>query len=245
MLDAVARQAGARRSTTRTGPGRCPEPWAQAQTRRDVLLAHWPVGARRARPPAAAGACRSTRSTARRGSGSSPAGSTALRVRGPAAAARALVVAAARGVHLRHARRPPGRLALLGSNGEAARSSRRRSARTGCPPTGRGSSVGPRGSVRRVDRDGLAFRRALRRPTGGAFTAGAGDARALPHRALRLYTADGGRLYRAELHHAPWRLRRADGDGRGGDDRAASRSTASRTRSRADRRTCSSGRSRS
>jgi hypothetical protein len=26
-----------------------------------------------------------------------------------------------------------------------------------------------------------------------------------------LYTADGGRLYRAELHHAPWRLQQAEG----------------------------------
>ena len=27
-----------------------------------------------------------------------------------------------------------------------------------------------------------------------------------------LYTADGGRLYRAELHHAPWRLQAATGE---------------------------------
>ena len=37
-----------------------------------------------------------------------------------------------------------------------------------------------------------------------------------------LYTADGGRLYRAELHHPPWRLQAARGDDRVGDDRAAS-----------------------
>ena len=60
-----------------------------------------------------------------------------------------------------------------------------------------------------------------------------------------LYTADGGRLYRAELHHAPWRLQARPGDGRGEHARAGRRSRASRTCSSPPRRTCSSGRWRS
>ena len=35
-----------------------------------------------------------------------------------------------------------------------------------------------------------------------------------------IYTADGGRLYRAELHHTPWRLRPAEATHRVSDARA-------------------------
>ena len=55
-------------------------------------------------------------------------------------------------------------------------------------------------------RDGLAFR-ARARPEGEPFAAGTGSLEHFLVERYRLYTADGGRLYRAELHHSPWRLR--------------------------------------
>jgi uncharacterized protein len=45
---------------------------------------------------------------------------------------------------------------------------------------------------------------------GEAFTAAPGTLEHWLTERYCLYTADGGRLYRAELHHAPWRLRRAE-----------------------------------
>ena len=60
-----------------------------------------------------------------------------------------------------------------------------------------------------------------------------------------LYTADGGRLYRAELHHLPWQLAPGPGDRRGGDARAGRARGRARTRSSPSARTCSSGRWRS
>jgi uncharacterized protein len=45
---------------------------------------------------------------------------------------------------------------------------------------------------------------------GEPFQAGAGTLEEFLTERFCLYTADGGRLYRAEVHHAPWQLQRAE-----------------------------------
>jgi uncharacterized protein YqjF (DUF2071 family) len=67
-------------------------------------------------------------------------------------------------------------------------------------------SVGP-GAVD-VDRDGFAFR-ARYVPEGVAFSPRPGTLEHFLTERDALYTADGGRLYRAQLNHGPWSLRRA------------------------------------
>jgi hypothetical protein len=71
------------------------------------------------------------------------------------------------------------------------------------------TSAGRDGDLRTFEaiRDGLTL--GVRyRPAGEPFTAGS-----LEHFLTErycIYTADGGRLYRAELHHPPWQLQRAE-----------------------------------
>jgi hypothetical protein len=48
------------------------------------------------------------------------------------------------------------------------------------------------------------------RGVGDAFSAAQGSLEAFLTERYCLYTADGGRLYRAEIHHPPWSLRRAE-----------------------------------
>jgi uncharacterized protein YqjF (DUF2071 family) len=57
-------------------------------------------------------------------------------------------------------------------------------------------------------RDGLSFRAAYG-PDGEEFTCAPGTLEHFLTERYCIYTADGGRLYRAELHHAPWRLQPA------------------------------------
>jgi uncharacterized protein YqjF (DUF2071 family) len=59
-----------------------------------------------------------------------------------------------------------------------------------------------------AERDGHAFR-ARYAGRGEPFTAVPGTLDHFLTERYALYTADGGRLYRAELHHAPWQLRHA------------------------------------
>jgi hypothetical protein len=49
------------------------------------------------------------------------------------------------------------------------------------------------------------------RSAGEPFRAGAGTLEEFLTERFCLYTADGGRLYRAEVHHAPWLLQRVEG----------------------------------
>jgi uncharacterized protein YqjF (DUF2071 family) len=58
-------------------------------------------------------------------------------------------------------------------------------------------------------RDGLAFT-VRYRPTGDELAAPPGTLEHFLTERYCIYTADGGRLYRAELHHPPWRLRAAE-----------------------------------
>ena len=60
-------------------------------------------------------------------------------------------------------------------------------------------------------RDGLAFD-ALYNGRGSEFTPAPGSVEYFLTERYALYTADGGRLYRAQLHHPPWRLQGAAGE---------------------------------
>jgi uncharacterized protein YqjF (DUF2071 family) len=62
-----------------------------------------------------------------------------------------------------------------------------------------------------VSRDGQAFR-ARYRGKGRPFNARPGTLEHFLTERYCLYTADGGRLYRADLHHAAWPLQAAEGE---------------------------------
>ena len=63
----------------------------------------------------------------------------------------------------------------------------------------------------RAVRDGIAFR-ARYAGDGEAVSAAPGTLAHFLIERYCLYTADGGRVYRAELHHRPWRLQQAEGE---------------------------------
>jgi uncharacterized protein len=60
-----------------------------------------------------------------------------------------------------------------------------------------------------AERDGLAYR-VRYEPRGAPFTPAPGTLDHFLTERYSLYTADGGRLYRAELNHLPWSLRHAE-----------------------------------
>ncbi len=187
------------------------EPWAQAHTRQDVLFAHWPVGldelARRLPPDLAVDTFEGEAwlgivpfrlvSPRLRGLPPLPGLSscpqldvrTYVTVDGRPGVwlfsldtASQLLVEAAKRAHRLPAYRA--RITLAEAGGEVA-----------CD----------------ASRDGLAFR-ARYRGGGPASTARSGTLEHFLVERYCLYTADGGRLYRAELHHAPWRLQAATGE---------------------------------
>jgi uncharacterized protein YqjF (DUF2071 family) len=195
-LDSVSRQLALAEES--------PAGWTLAETRREVLFAHWPVAIdalARLLPPELAVdtfdgeawlglvACRVE----------------AMRVRGlpplpglsggPQLEACTYVTAGDRaGVWLFSLDRGKQLLA------EAAKRSLRL-------PAYRAEISAGTGSID-VERDGLAFR-ARYEPAGAEFTPAP---RTLDHfltERYALYTADGGRLYRAELGHRPWSVRTA------------------------------------
>jgi uncharacterized protein YqjF (DUF2071 family) len=61
-----------------------------------------------------------------------------------------------------------------------------------------------------VDREGARFRASFRPAAGEPFVPVPGSLEHHLTERYGLYTADGGRLYRADLHHAPWLLTRAE-----------------------------------
>jgi uncharacterized protein YqjF (DUF2071 family) len=73
------------------------------------------------------------------------------------------------------------------------------------------TSAGPDGDAFRFEasRDGLSFA-ARYRGAGTPFTAEPGSLEHFLTERYCIYTADGGRLHRAELHHAPWQLQAAE-----------------------------------
>jgi hypothetical protein len=209
ILDTVARQARAAVETAHR-PWPLPEaPWAQAQTRRDVLLAYWPVALgelARLLPPELAVDTFGGEAWL----GISAYRVTGLRVRGlpplpglssfPQLEVFACVTLDDRpGVWLCSLETPKGLIV------EAVKRAHRLPAYRA-----RVSAVPAAGGIRfEVDRDGLELR-TWYAGVGAAAAPQPGTLEAFLAERFALYTADGGRLYRAELHHPPWLLRRAD-----------------------------------
>jgi uncharacterized protein YqjF (DUF2071 family) len=207
-LDAAARQAAVLQDAAHRPwppPG---DPWLEAQTRLDVLFAHWRVeldDAARLLPPEL---------TLDTYAGEAWLGMVACRL-----------------AHVRLRGLPPMPLLTFGqlevrtyvtlddrpgvwlcsvdaSNPlllEAAKRVHR------LPAYRARTSLGRDGPTRSWEtrRDGLSFS-ARYRPAGDDFTAGPGSLEHFLTERYCIYTADGGRLYRAELHHPPWRLERAE-----------------------------------
>jgi uncharacterized protein YqjF (DUF2071 family) len=211
MLDTVARQARITADVSHRPwplPG---TPWAQAQTRRDVLLAHWrvPIDVLARLLPAEVAAdtfdgeawlsIAAYRVAGLRVRGLPPVPGFSsfpqLEVATPVTvdgypglwlfqieSTKQLVVEAAKRTHRLPAYR----------------------ARITMRPDGAGFRF-------RAQRDGLVFDVDYS-GRGSEFSAGPGSLEHFLVERYALYTADGGRLYRAEVHHPPWRLQGASAE---------------------------------
>ena len=211
ILDAVARQARVAADTAHRPwplPGK---PWSQAQTRRDILLAHWrvPIDVLARLLPIDVAAdtfdgeawleVAAYRVTGLRVRGLPPLPglssfpqlevSTPVTVDGypglwlfQLETAKQLVIEASKRTH-----RFPAYRARISTSHDAA------------------------GFRFDATRDGLHFDVAYG-GRGSEFNPAPGSVEHFLTERYALYTADGGRLYRAQIHHAPWRLQGAAGE---------------------------------
>jgi len=187
------------------------EPWAQAQTRRDVLFAHWrvtPGELARLVPPELALDTHEGDAWL----GIVPFRLASLRLRGLPPVPRLSFAQLDVRTYVTHDGRPGLWLCSVDVSNplllEAAKRAHRLPVYRARISTDRDGD-GP-GGASRTTRDGLAF--GVRyRERGAPFTAAPGSLEHFLTERYCIYTADGGRLYRAELHHQPWRLQHADG----------------------------------
>jgi uncharacterized protein YqjF (DUF2071 family) len=208
ILDAVARQ-GRVASDASHRPWPLPDsPWSQAQTRRDVLLAHWrvPIDVLARLLPAELAADTFDGEAWLAIAAFRVAG---LRIRGlppvpgfssfPQLEVSTPVTLDGRPGLWLFQLETPKQLVV-----EAAKRTHR------LPAYRARISAGRTGQELRFDavRHGLAYD-VRYTPRGTEFTPVAGTLEHFLTERYALYTADGGRLYRAEVHHAPWRLRGA------------------------------------
>jgi uncharacterized protein YqjF (DUF2071 family) len=204
ILDTVARQAEV---ATEAGhrPWPLPEqPWSQAQTRRDVLHAHWRVGRAglaRLLPPQV---------VPDTFEGEAWLGVTAYRVeafriRGlPPVPGVASFVQLEVGSPVVFGDRPGLWLFQLETSNQLVVEVLKRTHRL---PAYRARVSLEGGDVEAI-RDGRSFA-AHFSPDGAVFEARPGTLEHFLTERYAFYTADGGRLYRAEVNHRPWELRRA------------------------------------
>ena len=204
MIDALARQ-----SQIATDAAHRPWPlrdgnWSQAETRREVLFAHWRVSLgelSRLLPPGLA---------ADVFDGSPWLGMTAYRVSPFRIRGLLPLPGVASFVQLEvstpvvFADRPGLWLFQLETSKQLVAEALKRTHRL---PAYR-SHMSLRGGEVEATRDGHTFR-ARYEPDGEPFAAEPGSLAHFLTERYALYTADGGRLYRADLHHAPWRLQPA------------------------------------
>jgi len=203
FLGAAARQAHALDEVAHRPWPPPDEPWMQAQTRRDVLFAHWRAGladVARLLPPDL---------PLDTHDGEAWLGIVAfrlasLRLRGLPSLPRVAFTQVDVRTYVTLDGRPGVWLFSVEASNpllvEAAKRAHRLPAyRARC-------SAGP--GRYEVERDGRAYRVAYV-PAGEPFLAEPGSLEHFLTERYCIYTADGGRLYRAELHHAPWRLQRA------------------------------------
>lgn len=208
FLDAAARQANLALEASRRPWPLPEEPWAQAETREDVLLAHWRAPAEelvRLLPPEL---------ELERCDGDAWLGVVAfrvenLRVRGlpPLPGLSSLLEVELRTYVSDGARPGIWLFSLEASNRllvEAAKRTHRLPAYYA-----RIELEGAGASLRlEVQRDGRSYSARYDRE-GAPVAVEAGTLAHFLCERYALYTADGGRLYRAELHHQPWQLESA------------------------------------
>ncbi len=208
ILDAVARQARVASDASHRPWPLPTSPWAQAQTRRDVLLAHWRVSidvlARLLPAELAADTF----------DGEAWLGLAAYRVAGLRVRGLPPVPGLSSFPQLEVSTpvtldgRPGLWLFQIETGKHLVVEAAKRSHRF--PAYRARVSAGRSGPGFRFDavRDGLSF--SVRYSARGTeFTPVPGTLEYFLTERYSLYTADGGRLYRAELHHVPWRLQGA------------------------------------
>ncbi len=217
FLGAAARQAHVLEETSHRPWPPPDRPWVHAQTRRDLLLAHWRVGLSelaRLLPP---GLPLDT-FDGEAWLGIIPFRLTNLRLRGlppvPGLAFRQLDIR----TYVTLDGKPGSWLFSVDASNpllvEAAKRMHRLPAYRAHISAETDGDVHvytstSRGGSYSAERDGLSFG-ARYRPVGDPFTAEPGSLEHFLTERYCIYTADGGRLYRAELHHPRWRLQRAE-----------------------------------
>jgi uncharacterized protein YqjF (DUF2071 family) len=208
FLEAAARQAQALDDTAHR-PWPAPDgPWKQAQTRTDVLFAHWRIGlddAARLLPP---GLPLDTYD-GEAWLGIVPFRLAHVRVRGlPPFPGMTFGQVDVR-TYVTIDDRPGIWLCSVDVSNPLLLEAAKRSHRLPAYRARITSSRDGAADATEADRDGLKFT-ARYRPAGDPFTAEPGSLEHFLAERYCLYTADGGRLYRAELHHSAWRLQRAE-----------------------------------
>jgi uncharacterized protein YqjF (DUF2071 family) len=208
FLDAAARQASAALDVSRR-PWPLPEqPWAQSETREDVLLAHWAV------PPPELTRLLPPELTLDTFGGEAWLGVVAFRVRNlrlrglpPLPGLSSLLELEVR-TYVTDGVRPGIWLFSLEASNRLLVEAAKRTHRL--PAYRAQISLEADGGALALaaERDGRSFRGRYE-PSGRSFSARQGTLECFLSERFALYTADGGRLYRAELHHSPWRVRRA------------------------------------
>jgi uncharacterized protein YqjF (DUF2071 family) len=208
FLEAAARQAQALDDAAHR-PWPAPDgPWKQAQTRTDVLFAHWRIGldeAARLLPP---GLPLDT-FEGEAWLGVVPFRLAHVRVRGlPPFPGMTFGQVDVR-TYVTVDDRPGIWLCSVDVSNPLLLEAAKRSHRLPAYRARIASSRDGAAAETETDRDGLRFT-ARYRPTGDPYTAEPGSLEHYLTERYCLYTADGGRLYRAELHHPAWRVQRAE-----------------------------------
>jgi uncharacterized protein YqjF (DUF2071 family) len=211
LFGAAARQAQVAEDVS-SRPWPLPDgPWAQAQTREDVLFAHWPlapVELGRLLPPELAVDTFDGEAWL----GIVPFRLTNLRLRGlPPVPGFSSFLQLDILTYVIHDGRPGIWLFSLDTTNQLLVEAARRIHRLPAYRARISAGPGGRGSRFEAVRDGLAFRVSYA-GTGEPFVAALGTHEHFLTERYCLYTADGGRLYRADLHHGPWRLQAAVGE---------------------------------
>ena len=204
FLGVAARQAQVLEETAHRPWPPPDEPWSQAQTRRDVLFSHWRVGLAdlaRLLPP---GLPLDTHE-GEAWLGIVPFRLANLRLRGLPPVPRLSFEQLDIRAYVTRDDRPGIWLCSVDASNPLLVEAARRAHRL---PAYR-ARISAEGARYEATRDGLSFSAAYR-PTSDAFTAEPGSLEHFLTERYCIYTADGGRLYRAELHHPPWRLQRAE-----------------------------------
>lgn len=186
-------------------------PWAQAQTREEVLFAHWPVALvalARLLPSELVVDTHDGEAWL----GIVPFRLTNLRLRGlPPLPGLSSSLQLDICTYVSHDGRPGIWLFSLDTTNPLLVEAAKRAHRL--PAYRARITAGREGSGTRFEamRDGLAFR-VMYAPTGKPFAAAFGSLEHFLTERYCLYTADGGRLYRADLHHGPWQLQAAEAE---------------------------------